>query len=214
MPRRRRDPMRPEKPIQLVDGKTLGAKKFDTEVSRYTARRSRSDRRRHRAAARKSTRPCTCTRTLRSSITASRSRYRPFIGFAPAPGQRRLPLLDSHARLERHHPRRSAATQSAPRRPIHLGMVFDIWGQPLQPDNVAGFNGPVDGLRQRQQVRRRFEIDSAGSASADRLGGRLAGRTAAELRVPAQRLVGLAQSLTDLRSAASSSAYAISPSSR
>ena len=24
-----------------------------------------------------------------------------------------------------------------------LGMLFDIWGQPLQPDNVAGIKGPV-----------------------------------------------------------------------
>lgn len=27
--------------------------------------------------------------------------------------------------------------------PYTLGLLFDIWGQPLQPDNVAGFLGPV-----------------------------------------------------------------------
>ena len=74
--------------------------------------------------------------------------------------------------------------------PYTLGMLFDIWGQPLDRNNVAGLIGPGHGLRERREVRRRPARDSAWRAPADRSRDRNAARPAAELRFPGRSLVG------------------------
>jgi hypothetical protein len=67
----------------------------------------------------------------------------PYIGFAPNPvGGGCLYWIHTHDASGVIH---LEAPDLAPPQggPYTLGMLFDIWGQPLQPDDVAGFRGTV-----------------------------------------------------------------------
>jgi hypothetical protein len=66
----------------------------------------------------------------------------PLIGFAPNPSGPCLYWLHTHdpsGIIHLEAPDLSPAQGG----PYTLGMLFDIWGQPLQPDDVAGFKGTV-----------------------------------------------------------------------
>jgi hypothetical protein len=66
----------------------------------------------------------------------------PLIGFAPNPAGPCLYWIHTHDPSGIIH---LEAPDIAPPQggPYTLGMLFDIWGQPLQTDQVAAFKGPV-----------------------------------------------------------------------
>jgi hypothetical protein len=65
-----------------------------------------------------------------------------YIGFAPNPAGSCLYWIHTHDASGIIH---VEAPDIAPPQggPFVLGMLFDIWGQPLQPDDVAGLKGTV-----------------------------------------------------------------------
>ena len=54
-----------------------------------------------------------------------------------------MSLLDSHPRHSGIIHVETPDVQPPGGGPYKLGMLFDIWGQPLSRDDAAGFNGPV-----------------------------------------------------------------------
>jgi hypothetical protein len=65
-----------------------------------------------------------------------------FIGFAPSLAGSCLYWIHTHDASGVIHI--EAPDLSPPQGgPFTLGMLFDIWGQPLQPDDVAGLKGDV-----------------------------------------------------------------------
>ena len=116
-----------------------------------------------------------------------------FIGFAPSLA-RRLSLLDSHARCQRHHSHRSARHQPAARWPLHAWNALRHLGSAVAERQRRRLRRPGHRVRQRRKVRRRSARDTAGRASADRTRSRNAARSAAELHLSAG---SLAQNLFD-----------------
>ena len=66
----------------------------------------------------------------------------PFVGFAPNPAEGCLYWIHTHDGSGIIH-LESPEISPPQGGPFTLGMFFDIWGQPLQPDDVAGFKGTV-----------------------------------------------------------------------
>ena len=122
--------------FKSANGENLGVK-FSKENTPTRQRADAARRSTASPAARKSTRRCTCTRIWRSSTTASRCRCPQFIGFAPN--------LSGGASTGFTRTTRSGiihieAPDIAPPQggPYTLGMLFDIWGQPLTPEASPG----------------------------------------------------------------------------
>ena len=139
------------------------------------------------AAARWSSPRCTCTRTSRSFYNGKQIQVPQYIGFAPNPAGPCLYWIHTHDASGVIHI--EAPDLSPPQGgPYTLGMLFDIWGQPLQPDDIAGLKGTVTAYVNGLKYDGDLTNDSIARASADRARGGNAARPAAELHLPGRHL--------------------------
>jgi hypothetical protein len=129
------------KPIQLADGESLGAAYFKSKLP-DTAQGGRGQ----------PVDGITCgtqeyaTLHIHSHLAlfddGKQIQIPRYIGFAPSPGGGCLYWIHTHDASGIIHV--EAPQISSPQGGEYtLGMLFDVWGQPLGPNGVAGFDGPV-----------------------------------------------------------------------
>lgn len=131
-----------QKPIQLADGQQLGAKKFTAKFP-DTAKGGHGQTVDGIGCGAQEYSAMHVHSHLSIFDNGKQIAVPPYIGFAPSAGSAGcLYWIHTHDGSGIIH---IEAPQLGPPQggPYTLGMVFDIWGQPLQADDVAGMTGPV-----------------------------------------------------------------------
>ncbi len=130
-----------QKPIQLTAGEALGSKYFKTKVP-DTLTGGRGQTVDGIACGSQEYATLHVHTHLAIFLNGKQIQVPQFIGFAPNPAGPCLYWIHTHDTSGVIHV--EAPDISPPQGgPYTLGMLFDIWGQPLEAANVAGLKGPV-----------------------------------------------------------------------